>query len=765
MRPISTFASLPALTDWHLGCALLGLGGSLLLPHPGWSLLTVGMLPLFFLLRCQPSSALCLFWLLVFFGLGGLQGALWIDRQLPESCLGEEVRIAGLIETLPEVEAFNEGQWRVTAEMRVTEWAAPDCGRPDRIRVFQYLGLEQLDNKLRYQHVVSGSWRLRSLPSQFNPGSLPDQARWASRGIDTAATAVGSIVQEDSGRQVAAFRTRLLADWGHQDGEGWSVMRALLLGDTRGLSDAAWRDLRQLGVIHVMVISGLHIGLLAMWCTGLLSLPRRCLRLRGDRGGTWLLSLGLLGVTGGYVLLVGAGLPVLRAYCMLLASQLPTVLGWSISGRRSLLIALVALAAMDPLILLGASFWLSAAATWLLIDTQAQHAGVAGLLRLQVKMVCLMAPITLFFFAEASMLGVISNLLIVPCVAWIMVPLGLFGITLFPWFPAAADHIWSVCVQCWHLLVIPMEWLLTCCVESAVVARPVTLWVFVLGVIAILCWTSRRRLAAVFWGAAVTVGLGPFSAPASGQVSIAILDVGQGLSVVIQAGRRTLVYDTGQAYPNGMSQAGKVLLPFLASRGVTKLDMLMISHGDQDHSGGYEAVVNRFPVHRLLGFRGDPCRHGERWRWGVAELLVINGPGSGESDRNDGSCALLVSWRDHAVLLTGDVSRARERAWVRYWRDTLQASVLLLPHHGSQTSTSHALLKWVRPEWAIISRGRGNPFRHPHDEVVDRVAKTELASLLDTAVHGAIELSDGEGGHLTARMRRTAYTPYWLKLP
>ena len=137
-----------------------------------------------------------------------------------------------------------------------------------------------------------------------------------------------------------------------------------------------------------------------------------------------------------------------------------------------------------------------------------------------------------------------------------------------------------------------------------------------------------------------------------------------------------------------------MLLPFLASRGVTKLDMLMISHGDQDHSGGYETVVNRFPVHRLLGFRGDPCRHGERWRWGVAELLVINGPGSGESDRNDGSCALLVSWRDHAVLLTGDVSRAREREWVRYWRDTLQASVLLLPHHGSQTSTSHALLKW-----------------------------------------------------------------------
>ena len=765
MRLFPSLAHVSPITDWQLGCAFLGLGASLLLPRPEWSAVALGLLPMRLQRCCKPLLSRSLVWFLAFFGLGGLQGIAWLDRQVSEACLGDVVHMTGFIETLPRIELFQVDQWRVTAEMRVTEWAASGCGTPHRVRVSQYLDTAQLDAAMRYQHTVSGSWRLKSLPSQLNPGSLPDQARWASRGLDGAASAVETLVQNDDQHAIAAFRVRLLNDWSDRHGDAWSVMRALMVGDTRSLSNTVWRDLRQLGVIHVMVISGLHIGLLAMWCVMLMGLPRRLLRLRGDRGVSLFRSVGLLGVTGSYVLLVGAELPVMRAYYMLLATQLPAILGWSVSGRRSLLIALVALAAMDPLILLGASFWLSAAATWVLVDTQSRHAGVKALLRLQIKIAFLMAPITLFFFSEASLLGVISNVFFVPCVALVMVPLGLVGISIFPWWPVAADAIWVACMHCWHLLSVPMGWLLTCCVESAVIAQPVALSGLALGVAAILCWRCCRWLAASFWGAAVLLSIGSVSAPASGQMNIAILDVGQGLSVVIQVDGRTLVYDTGQAYPNGFSQADKVLIPFLASRGVTELDLLMVSHADQDHSGGRDAVVSRFPTRRQLGFRGERCREGERWRWGLAEFLVINGSGWEAHDRNDGSCALLVRWRDHAVLLTGDVSKAREREWVRYWRNTLQASVLLLAHHGSKTSTSHALLKWVSPQWAIASRGRGNGFGHPHDEVVDRVVANPSATLLDTASHGAIELREGEAGRLMVHVQRTASTPYWLKLP
>ena len=765
MRPIPSTMSAPALSDWHLGCALFGLGGSLLLPHPFWFAVAVGLLPLCGRLWRMPLAFWSIIWFVAFLGLGALNGSAWIDRQVPQACLGNQVRVVGLIETLPRVEPFDGEQWRVTAEMRVEEWGSTDCGSPDRIKVSQYLGAEQLDTAMRYRHIVSGLWRLKNLSSQLNAGSLPDQSRWVSRGLDGAAVAVGSLHQKNSQDLIAAFRARLLAYWGQRDGEGWSVMRALLLGDTRSLSEAAWRDLRQLGVIHVMVISGLHIGLLALWCDGLFSLPRRLMRLPGDRGGSVLLPIALLGVTGGYVLLVGAGLPVLRAYCMLLATQMPTALGWSVSGRRSLLLALVVLAAMDPRILLGASFWLSAAATWLLVDTQTRQAGVMGLVQLQMKMVFLMAPITLFFFSETSVLGVVANVLIVPAVTWVMVPLGLFGVAIFPCFPSFADAMWSACVAFWQLLRVPMDWLLTCCVDFAVVARPVSLAVFGLGVLAILCWMSHRRLAVSLWGVGLLLSSGPFPYSASDRVNITILDVAQGLSVVIQVGRRTLVYDTGQAHPNGMSQAAKVLLPFLAGRGVKELDLLMVSHADQDHSGGYDDVVNHLPVQRRLGFRGEQCRHGERWQWGVAEFLVMNGPGWGDVDRNDRSCALLINWGGHSALLTGDVSRQREREWVRYWQHELRASLLLLPHHGSKTSTSHALLKWVRPQWAVASSGRGNPFGHPHFEVVDRITSSKDIQLFDTASHGAIAMTASTDGPVQIHTQRTAATPYWLKLP
>ena len=147
------------------------------------------------------------------------------------------------------------------------------------------------------------------------------------------------------------------------------------------------------------------------------------------------------------------------------------------------------------------------------------------------------------------------------------------------------------------------------------------------------------------------------------------------------------------------------------------------------------------------------------------ELMIINGPGQGERDRNDGSCGLLVTASNFSLLIPGDVSVRREREWVRYWRNELSASVLVLAHHGSRTSTSHALLKWVRPEWALISAGRGNAFGHPHAEVIDRVTQTEQVTVLDTSKDGAISIISSDRQGLQLRRERYAWSPYWLKLP
>ena len=144
---------------------------------------------------------------------------------------------------------------------------------------------------------------------------------------------------------------------------------------------------------------------------------------------------------------------------------------------------------------------------------------------------------------------------------------------------------------------------------------------------------------------------------------------------------------------------------------------------------------------------------------------MINGTGQSEDQRNDDSCALAVTVFGQSLLIPGDVSAMREHDWVRYWREELNAAVLVLPHHGSNTSSSYALLKWVRPDWAISSSGRGNPFGHPHRSVIERLAAVTDVTVLNTASDGAIEIAVDRNRPVTATGQRHQLLPYWLKLP
>ena len=747
-----------ALRDRHLLWICLGAAASLLLPDPHWGIAAMLLLPV----ACRRGLvSVAAFSLGV--GSGAINGTFWLKTQLPEHCLRNEMRIIGRVTTLPREQLIRPGHVRISAHLQVMAIDDPACAGPKRLLVSQYLDVAQRDQALRYNTEVAGLWRLKPLTSQANPGGYPDQARWASQGVDGAATAVGSLSSIRLDNPVAGFRSRVITRLEERSGEGWAAMRALILGDSRALDSHMWQDLRHLGIVHVLVISGLHIGLLASICLSCFCLPRRFLQMPGDQGGIRYACVGTLLVTGAYVLLVGASLPVVRAYLMLIAAQVPLMLGWSVSGRRCLLLALTALLLWDPRALLGASFWLSAAATWLLVSALWQPAGVGRLFWLQMKMVWLMAPVTLFWFSETSFLGLMTNLVVVPVVTLVMLPAGLMGLLLSDIAPVLSEHFWWLGQQSWALLQWPLQWALDCCRQWAVLQAPLGWKGLSMGVLAIALWGRSRWWALLaFTGAAITAvnikTVGP-------DVAVTLLDVGQGLSVVIQAGNRTLVYDTGDGQPEGFSQAEKVLVPYLYRRGVDRVDVLLVSHADRDHSGGRTFLANTLPIERALGFGGEPCRNGERWRWGSTELMIINGPGQGEQDRNDGSCGLLVTAPNFSLLIPGDVSARREREWVRYWRDELSASVLVLAHHGSRTSTSHALLKWVGPEWALISAGRGNAFGHPHREAIDRVRQTVPVSLLDTSKDGAISISSTDQQGLQLSRERTAWSPYWLKLP
>ena len=746
------------LRERHLVALCLGIAASLLLPDPSWGLLVLLLLP-----GAVSQQHWVAVMLLAGAACGAVNGVLWVSNQLPDQCLGKEVSLAGRIVTLPREQRLVSGLRRVTAEMDVTHLDDPVCRGMRRVRVTQYLDSAEADPAVRYNNWVSGRWRFKPLSSQLNPGSLPDQARWASRGIDAAVTPVGQLIQKPMNQPVAQFRSRVLERWTDKEGEGWAAMRALLLGDTRSMSQILWRDLRHLGVVHVLVISGLHIGLLASLCFLVFQLPRRLFRIPGDHGDMALASLCALAVTGGYAVLVGGSLPVMRAYLMLVAAQVPQILGWTTTSRRALLLVVSAMLLWDPRILLGPSFWLSAAATWLLVSAPWQSFGVGSLILMQIKMILLMSPMTLFWFSETSLLGFATNLVVVPVVTMIMVPMGLLGLVFFDAAPLLSDALWGWGAQLWQLLRIGFDGLLQCCRSWAVLTANTGMLQCGVGLIALALWgESRHSASAIILIAALLPW--PDRQITAGN-SMTLLDVGQGLSVVVQVGERTLIYDTGYGESGGFTQAEKVLLPYLTDRDIERIDTLLISHADVDHSGGAVTLGEHIPIRRSLGFGGEPCRNGERWIWGSVEFLVINGPGQGELNRNDGSCGLLIKAPSWSVLIPGDVSAARERQWVRYWREELAASILVLAHHGSRTSSSHGLLKWADPEWALASAGRGNAFGHPHKEVIERIHKSGQTNLLSTATSGAIEISLAKEGAPELTPARGPWTPYWLKLP
>jgi competence protein ComEC len=750
--------SVYSLRTHDLLAVMAGVIFSLGLPDPLWGLTASGFLPA--LLYWRQITLACGF--LGFF-LGSLSGLIWLETRLPEECFGREVEVTGRIDSLPRTEPAPWGGWRVTAELEVLALSDKQCREPRRILLRQHLDTPELDAAMRYGVLLSGPIRLKALTSQWNPGVLPDQARWVSRGLDAAAVVAGPIIQSADDDWLVDFRVGFIDEWAEREGQGWVVLRALLLGDTRGMSPALWADLKRLGIVHLVVISDLHIALLAGLASRLAQLPRRLWKLPRDRGTDRLTTVSTLLVSGLYVVLIGAPLPAQRAFFMLCAVKVPCLLGWSSENRRSLLLTLTFMLLWEPKIALGASFWLSAMATWILVTGPAKAESFSGLFCLQVKIVFLMAPMTLFWFGEASWLGVLANIVMVPAVTLVMVPAGFAGALLSASMPALSAYFLALSVGTWDLLMPAVIAVLERCNLCDLIYQPLPLAGFILAVIGVVLWSSHRRFALLAYFIALVLAI-PGQRPPRESV-VTFLDVGQGLGVIIESDGRVLVYDTGDGFPDSFSQAEKTIWPYLQSRGVETIDVLVVSHADRDHSGGLAFLSDQMPVNRHLGFGGEPCRNGERWQWGRAEILIVNGPGHSRVETNDLSCGFLLTIDDYRILALGDISAGQEREVVRYWREIIAADVLLLAHHGSKSSSSHTLLKWVDPTWALVSAGRGNRFGHPHPVVLERLRRRGGVTVFNTASAGAIQIRYPPNANPTISAQRDTATPYWLKLP
>jgi competence protein ComEC len=256
------------------------------------------------------------------------------------------------------------------------------------------------------------------------------------------------------------------------------------------------------------------------------------------------------------------------------------------------------------------------------------------------------------------------------------------------------------------------------------------------------------------------------SAPPSGCFDTWVLDVGQGLAVAVQTQNDVMLFDTGIAWRGGGSVAEQSIVPFLRSRGINRIEWLVVSHDDLDHSGGLEAVRDAVQVgtvivgESLRAGSDEPCRAGQSWQSAGITFDVLHPQRADRTAGNASSCVLRVSAGPYGLLLTGDIEAKSEYQLLED-RARLASRVAVVPHHGSMTSSTAPFVSAVRPEYAIVSAGFANRWGFPKPRIMERWQQAG-ATVLTTATSGAVHFRMcAAGGVAYMREEREQSRRFW----
>ena len=572
------------------------------------------------------------------------------------------------------------------------------------------------------------------------------------------------------------------------------ILAALVVGDQNAIERADWDVFRATGVAHLMSISGLHITMFAwaaslllgkLWRRSVRLTPRLCLALPASSAG----ALGGLLLASLYALFSGWGVPAQRTIWMLATVVLLRQSGRQWPWLQTWLLAMVVVVALDPWALMQAGFWLSFVAVGVLFATDSGvsnarsssatgifssenavgrlFSGLARSAREQWVVTLALTPLSLLLFNQASLVGLLANAVAIPWVTLLVTPLAMLGVLYAPLWDAAA---WTI-----GLLTLFLQWLAGWPMASiSIAAAP--LWCAIAGIlggglIAVrLPWQWRALgipllLPVLLWQ---PVRVAP------GQFELLAADIGQGNAVLVRTARHTLLYDTGPRFSRESDAGNRVLVPLLRALD-ERIDMLMLSHRDSDHTGGAPAVLAMQPQARLLSSIEDShelqtvrkstrCVAGQRWTWDGVGFEVLH-PQAGDYElarkSNAMSCVLRVSSGSRAALLVGDIEAPQEAKLVANAPASLKADFLLAPHHGSKTSSSAAFLDAVQPRLALAQAGYRNRFGHPVASVAARYDERGIR-LVRSAQCGAATWQSAKPADITCQ-RQTAQR-YWHHL-
>jgi competence protein ComEC len=523
------------------------------------------------------------------------------------------------------------------------------------------------------------------------------------------------------------------------------VLQGLAVGVRGAIPDRLWEAFSVTGIAHLMAISGLHVTGCALFALAGLRLLARLPAIARLPGRVSAESFVVVAVSSAYAFLAGGSLPALRTVAMVALFALLRALRRNWPLDRVLLMAAVALVAMDPLALTSVGFWLSFVATAALVAAALRGGNLRARLldfaRGQLAVTALLTPVLAIGFGRLSLVSPLANAIAIPLFGGLLLPVILAGTVVAAASPALSAGFWRVLAPlldgAWPWL----EWIGSWPGSSWAPARQPALLVAAVGILlfaALLVPVTGLRLAV----SALTVALclGRPEPVAQGSFLLAALDVGQGLSVVIETRRHALVFDTGPAWPGGGAAAQVTLLPYLRSRGVRRIDRLVVSHEDADHAGGAELLRAALPVRRTTTApartapQGDACRRGDAWRWDGVTFRIVHPPAEFAGSDNDRSCAVLVSGPGGRALLLADPESGGEAELLM---QDIAADVVLLPHHGSRSSSQTALVAAVSARHGIASAGFGNRWGMPDPAVVARW-RSAGTTVLTTAEEGAV---------------------------
>jgi competence protein ComEC len=736
---------------------------------------------------------------------GGRAWMHWNDR-LPAALEGRDIQVTGVVASLPQRSSAGL-RFSFDVEQALLDGEAVKL--PSNLSLGWYAGFHEdavlsgpqreLGAGQRWRFTV----RLRQPHGNLNPHGFDYELLLFEQGVGATGyvrDAATVMLDVSAAHPIERWRQRVrdAVEARIPDRRTAGVITALVVGDQSAISRDDWDLFRITGIAHLVSISGLHVTMFA-WVAGLLVAAAWR---RSERLALWLPTPqaarwgGLIAALA-YAVFSGWGVPSQRTVWMLATVTVLQSLSRRWPWPLVLLTAAVVVSAFDPWALLQPGFWLSFMAVGLLMSTSvaekdeaepavkpsgwrgwvaALRSQLSNDLRTQVIATVGLTPLSVVFFQQVSVVGLLANVVAIPLVTLLITPLAMLGVLFAP--------LWTLAAWVVQAMVMGLAWLAR--FPVAVWTVPVApMWAQVAGLLAavLLVVPLPWRVRALALPLALPLLLPPSVLPLEGQFELVAADIGQGTSVLVRTHKHLLVFDAGPQYSRDSDAGQRVLLPLLKSRGEERIDRLVLSHRDSDHVGGATALLGGFPVtdmlsslevghplHGVAAARKVPsqrCEAGQSWTWDGVRFDVLH-PLPGDFDRklrsNAMSCVIRVeshaiNGKSRSALLTGDIEKEQEASLVALHGAALKTDVLIVPHHGSKTSSTAAFLDAVQPEVAVFQAGYRNRFGHPANEVLGRYRERHIAEI-DSPSCGAWSWK-GQSEATTAVCQRQSNRRYW----